>query len=426
MAHVSTQAGCNPFLTGAAIRGPKLAAAALLAIAAVLFASAVPAIANDHDDGPSKAPSRFSSAIESVVSAFDALPPTPSEGYANALGAQSSQVAALFSSGVLQTTDDGLQVYVHVDGIDDDLRDSLTALGAIIEIESAELGIVQAIVPFGALTGVSEVEGVRVVTQPAYGFANVGANLTDGDAILSFDALRAAQGVDGTGVTVGVISDGIAGLQTAVGSGDLPATSETRPGGVLTATSGGVIATSFRADGDLKAGLGVAVGAEGTAILEIVHDIAPGAQLRFANFSTSIEFMAAVNFLASVSDVVIDDIGFFGAPTDQSIDVSVNTASALTDAANPIRAYATSAGNHALRHYEALFLAGADGTGITGIAGALHTFAGSSVTTDAQGLGAVTRNEVVVPPGGAIVIRLTWDDDFGPPRPTTTCSCAIR
>ena len=106
-----------------------------------------------------------------------------------------------------------------------------------------------------------------------------------------------------------------------------------------------MIADSFRADGDLEGGLNSDPGAEGTAILEIVHDIAPGAQLRFANFATELEFIAAVDFLAANSDVVIDDIGFFGVPYDQTSKVSANTAQELNRAANPIRGYYTSVGN---------------------------------------------------------------------------------
>jgi hypothetical protein len=41
-------------------------------------------------------------------------------------------------------------------------------------------------------------------------------------------------------------------------------------------------------------------GAEGTALLEIVHDLAPGAQLAFANADTDLAFNQAVNFLAAV------------------------------------------------------------------------------------------------------------------------------
>ena len=146
---------------------------------------------------------------------------------------------------------------------------------------------------------------------------------------MGFDAVRSTYGVSGVGVTIGVISDGIFGLGDAVTSGDLPATTLNRDGGgTLVSTSGGVIAISFRADGDLEGGLGGGTGAEGTAILEIVHDIAPGAQLRFANFQTELEFMAAVDFLAANSDVVIDDIGFEGS----GCAISRASASMMTEA----------------------------------------------------------------------------------------------
>jgi hypothetical protein len=320
-------------------------------------------------------------------------------GYTNALNDSSSSVSALFAAGLLQATGDKLQLYVYTGEIDDALRDAILALGALIEIESSELGIVQIGVPFESIAALGDIAGVTRVTEPSYGVANAGANLTEGDAILSFDALRAAQGIDG--------------LQTAIDSGDLPATAFVFDGGTLTSTSGGVISTSFRADGDLEAGLGSGVGAEGTAILEIVHDIAPGAQLRFANFATSLEFMAAVDFLASVSDVVIDDIGFFDRPTDGTSDVSTNTASALLDTANPIRTYVNAVGNHALRHYEGPLVAGPDGLAATGVSGALHTFGPTTTTTDALGLGSRTSNRVSLAAGQLGVIFLTWNDDFG-------------
>ena len=74
-----------------------------------------------------------------------------------------------------------------------------------------------------------------------------------------------------------MISDGSLGSVASMASGDLPANIGSR---------------SFRADGNLNAG------AEGTALLEIVHDIAPGAELFFANFDTGLEFIQAVDWLA--------------------------------------------------------------------------------------------------------------------------------
>ncbi len=384
----------------------------LIALFAIISASVVPAVAADGGSSVTpKAPSKFSSAIESVIDAE--VPAVPGDGITNGVGSDYDNASAWFAAGLLRETQPGwLQVYIHVDGeITAGLRTALTNLGVDIEMESGEQGIVQASVPYGVLQALSAVDGVRVVTEPSYGVFNAGTSLTEGDAIMNFDDLRAAQGVDGTGVTVGVISDGIAGLQTAVASGDLPATSETRSSGVLTATSGGVIAQSFRSDGNLE-GFG-SIGAEGTAMLEIVHDIAPGAQLRFANFSTHLEFMAAVDFLASVSDVVVDDIGFFGRQTDGTSDVSTNTSNALNDNSNPIRSYVTSVGNSATRHYEGAFAAGIDGMSATGFPGALHAFGPTSNTTDALNLGTQAYSTVRLTSGQAAVVWLVWAEAAG-------------
>ena len=117
-----------------------------------------------------------------------------------------------------------------------------------------------------------------------------------------------------------------------------------------------------------------------------------------------------MDLLAASSDVVIDDIGFIGAPYDQSSDVSTNTAEELGRAANRIRGYYTSVGNQALSHYEEVFVSGGaclvDGS-------TCHRFGATSYTTDALGLGPQIANPVLVLDGGTAVVFLTWDDDFG-------------
>ena len=229
-------------------------------------------------------------------------------------------------------------------------------------------------------------------------------------ATFGYDLLcRADLGVSGSGVTVGVISNGIFGLADAISSGDIPATTLTRDGGgKLVATTGGINATSFRADGDLESG------AEGVAILEIVHDIAPGALLRFANFSTHLEFNAAVDFLAANSDVVIDDIGWFGFLYDQSSSVSLNTAAELNRSSNPIRGYYTSVGNQALRHYQETYVnSGTDGASLVGVPGNFHRFGATTDTTDCLGLGNRVANLILLGPGQTAAIFLTWDDTPG-------------
>ena len=75
-------------------------------------------------------------------------------------------------------------------------------------------------------------------------------------------------------------------------------------------STGGIVGRSFQPNSDLE-GLQPAscafagAGAEGTALLEIVHDLAPGAKLSFANGDTDLAFNQAVNFLAGFNTLTI-------------------------------------------------------------------------------------------------------------------------
>ncbi|HET6374324.1 MAG TPA: S8 family serine peptidase [Candidatus Polarisedimenticolia bacterium] len=309
-----------------------------------------------------------------------------------------------------------VQVYVHV--TDPAPLDLLAALGCRIQAQDLEHGIVQAMIPCAALEEAASLPGVRQITLPTYAFAEVGSKQTAGDLLLRASQTRADYLVDGAGVRIGVVSDGIFGLGAAIASGDLPATEFTRAGGKLIGTSGGVTAVSFRSDGDLEAGLGLAGsgvrGAEGVAMMEIIHDVAPGAQLMFANFETSVEFSEAVEYLAARADVVVDDISFLGAPYDGTSSMSSRAAAALNHPANPIRALFTSAGNRALDHYEETYVSsGVDGFQDTTFQGMFHQFAPTSKTTDALGLGPRPSNFIFLQRNQSILLFLTWDDPFG-------------
>ena len=324
---------------------------------------------------------------------------------------------AYMNAGLLVLDDLGrAQVYIRLSPTDADVVSELESLGVIVELQDGSGDLVQARVPVKVLPQIAGLAYVTAITLPSYGLAAVGSKLTEGDGLLDFDDLRSQLAVTGSGVTVGVLSDGIFGLADAIASGDLPTTTLTRDGAdKLVSTTGGVISTSFRADGNLEGGLGGATtGAEGTAILEIVHDIAPGAQLRFANFATDLEFIAAVDFLAANSDVVIDDISFTGMPYDQSSDVSTNTADELNSSTNPIRGHYTSVGNFALKHYQGTYVnSGSDGASLFGVTGALHQFGPTAGTTDCFGLDTRLANVMLVGPGQVAVIQLTWGDTFG-------------
>ena len=74
---------------------------------------------------------------------------------------------------------------------------------------------------------------------------------SEGDAAHRANSARTTHGVDGTGIGIGVISNGVRSLADRQASGDLPARVTVLPG------------QEGRGD-------------EGTALLEIVHDLAPG------------------------------------------------------------------------------------------------------------------------------------------------------
>jgi Subtilase family len=357
-----------------------------------------------------------------------------------------------------------VQVYIEVTELKLETVNQLRIAGATLEVVSgptaipgktSKLGdlplvfsgipIVQANVPASRLQAVAALSFVKFVRLPSYGVPQTGSVDTQGDSILQANLARMQFGVDGTSVRVGVISSGIGGIfdpascslstevPNPIQTGDLP--NNVTPAcvnGVLTSASGGIVAQSFPSTSpnlmpqSTEASSGFA--SEGTAMLEIVHDLAPGAQLYFANSAdgTSMSFEQAVNFLAENADVVVDDIGFLVAPPgvspatsvgvyDGNDAVSSNTAAALNTDGNPIRAYFTAVGNFAQNHYGGQYVnSGMDGTPITGEPGSLHLFqAVASSTTDNEGFGPSIFDALTVPPDGNVAISLVWNDPFG-------------
>ena len=328
-----------------------------------------------------------------------------------------------------------VQVYILVTEVTEQNLRELQNAGVRIELQDKRQRIVQSRIPVTRLEEVGALPFVRFVRLPDYGIPGTGSVTTQGDAILKADQVRSRLGVDGTGVRVGVISDGIYGIfatgcstcgpttatPSPISTGDLPNATGTRnASGILTSVTGGITAQSFRADADLEAGLRTPTGAEGTAMLEIVHDLAPGAQLLFANFETSLEFNQAVNFLSADADVVVDDIGFIAAPSsgampyDGTSSVSTNTASAFNSDANPIRARFVVPSNFARQHYrEDFFDSGADGASIVGDPGNLHLFQPTAQTYDVLGLGATVTDVMHLRAGAGVVVSLIWNDPLG-------------
>ena len=347
----------------------------------------------------------------------------------------------------MRVTNNGeVQVYIEVSAIDSQNFAELRSFGVTVQVIGdskpdksqgevlTKVPTVQGLLPITMINQVSALPFVRYIRLPDYGFKNTGSVDSQGDQILQAAQVRAQFGVDGTGIRVGVISGGIGGIFAAgctscgpttatpspITTGDLPSATGTRnSSGILVSASGGITAQSFRADGDLEDPADpdgpAGVNAEGTAMMEIVHDLAPGAQLFFANGGTGLEFEQAVNFLAAHTDIVVDDINFFTPPFDGTSAVSTNTATALNTDSNSIRGYFTAVGNFAQDHYSGQYVdSGVDGTNITGEAGHLHSFqAVPNVTIDNGGFGSSVFDPLEVPPGSVVQIFLAWNDPNG-------------
>ncbi len=170
----------------------------------------------------------------------------------------------------------------------------------------------------GALPGVGVV--TEVLTPIVRGADCGGAVRSEGDLQLNAAGGRAGFGVDGSGITVGILSDSFDRDPTAatdaagdVAGGDLPG-----PGSPCGSSAPvGVLDDSEAAGAD-----------EGRAMAQIVHDLAPGASLSFATaFSGELGFAAAIRELAAAgARVIADDVAYFEEPffQDGPVAVAVN------------------------------------------------------------------------------------------------------
>jgi len=158
-----------------------------------------------------------------------------------------------------------------------------------------------------------EVRSVRRASHPILEHFD-----SEGDATHRAAQARAFFGADGTGVKICVLSDGVDSLALLQSEGDLPAV-------------------------DVLAGQAGA-GDEGTAVLEIVHDLAPGAALGFATAEPD-EATFAANILGlrntSHCDILVDDVSYLSESPFQD--------NLIADAVNQVTAagalYFSSAGN---------------------------------------------------------------------------------
>jgi hypothetical protein len=245
---------------------------------------------------------------------------------------------------------------------------------------------------------------------------------SQGDFAQRSDVLRANNaGLDGTGVTVGILSDSF----NCYGVYENPAN------GVPASGPRGYAQHGFATDdgsfdetnGYLPASVNVLQeGAclqygpsyflpfadEGRAMMQIVHDVAPGASLAFyTGANSAADFAAGIGALAAAgAKVIADDIGYFDEPFFQD-----GIIAQAIDAANAKGvAYFSAAGNDAQLSYEKsapIFAPAGSGVGVP--ANEMPLIFGTNAGTN------VTALPVTIPPlipGQFVALIVEWDQPF--------------
>jgi hypothetical protein len=243
-----------------------------------------------HAVAQDKTPSKLAGSVQRMLSDLTAL-----SAQRSSLARTAVDLSALSNPLVRVNAAGKIELVFHAAGaIGTTEVQDLQALGADIVITlTSPAGMIQAWVPYQQVEAAAALPWVAAVTPPAYPEHNPHPNNpidSEGTALHNADVAQ-AQGFDGTGVTVGVISNGVTNLAASQARNELPAVNVINAG-----------------NGD-----------EGTAMLEIVHDMAPGAALAFhgTGGGTAGHVTAVQNLVAAGVNVIAEDLAFDAEPAFQ-------------------------------------------------------------------------------------------------------------
>jgi hypothetical protein len=194
-------------------------------------------------------------------------------------------------------------------------------------------GIVSGRLPVAALARLDRLATLKFA-RPSYFVTNAGLVTSQGDTAMRSDIVREKLGIDGQGITVGTLSDSFncfGGAAGDVASGDLPQDID-------------VLDDSFCQSAT----------DEGRALMQLITDIAPGADQAFHSASGGQPaFVQGIFDLADAGcDVIVDDIIYLAEPMFQDGIV----AQAVNSVVNAGIAYFSSAGNLGRNTYESAFV----------------------------------------------------------------------
>jgi hypothetical protein len=233
--------------------------------------------------------------------------------------------------------------------------------------------------PIDSLTLLNSQSNILFVRPLLVPLNNAGIVTSQGDGKQRSDIVRSAYKLTGNGVKVGVISDSYNNKSLA----DADVESDDLPGDVQV----------------VKEYPGTSGTDEGRAMLQIVHDVAPGAKLAFrtgtvsaSDFASGIKELASANLSGGACNVIVDDVTWPTEPffRDGTVAQAVNTVKAQGVT------YFSAAGNFGSRAFEADF----NSSGVTpeGLTGPAHSF-GSEIY------------QKLSLKAGTYTIVLQWDDD---------------
>ncbi|MBS1793133.1 MAG: S8 family serine peptidase [Acidobacteria bacterium] len=224
------------------------------------------------------------------------------------------------------------------------------------------------------------------------GYTGIGSANAEGVTTMGAYSARGAFNADGTGIKIGVLSNGVVNLATSQASGDLGAVT------VLPGQTGS-------AD-------------EGTAMLEVIHDIAPGAQLYFATgLPTITQFAQNIRDLRTAGcDIIVDDLGYFVESPFQDGQVGTTNTNggvviqAVKDVTDAGALYFSSASNSGNKNdgtsgtWEGDFVSG----------GTLALIPGGGLVHDFDPSAAVAQSDLLTLGGGGTnPVTLNWSDPLG-------------
>ena len=277
----------------------------------------------------------------------------------------------------LRTETDGRVLVDIRANVSPSLIQFINAKGGLVVNSFQRYGTIRALIPAELTEPLAQRGDLRSIRPAARATTNISNPSEGGDIAHRAAEARQSFFTDGTGIKVGVLSDSIDGLTNSQALGALPDVT------ILPGQEG--------------SGTG-----EGTAMLEIVHALAPGAQLYFATaLGSEPSFAQNIRGLQSAGcQIIIDDVSYF----DESPFQDGPVAQAVSDVSAAGTMYFSSAGN-----------SGGEDRGTSGTWEGDFKDAGAS--TIGQGgrlhdFGGVTYNTVLAGVG-FLRLDLTWSDPLG-------------